>query len=317
MCHRLIRQCIFLAAMACSYLTYADPWFTGPLLAPAGHTVPAGHSVFEPYVFATQSRGAFNNNWNLVHTPLFQNETIDIIFTHGFTDKIDVQFILPYQYNQAKGSSYQHVGDTVFALGYQAIEQKDSLWIPNLRVAIQEVIPSGKFGSLSPINNGTDSTGLGSYQTGIALNFQHLLQLTEINYLRTRLSISYIYAASVNVAGNTIFGGNETTMGTVNPGDQVSADVAFELTLTQHWVGVLEGYFANRSRTTFVGVAGMDPFGNVPTVGQLEVDQITFAPALEYNFNEHVGVIGGYWLSLAGRDTSAFSTGVVAINVYW
>lgn len=308
---------IFFSAIACAYSTYADPWFTGPLLAPAGHTVPKGHSVLEPYVFSTTSKGAFDNNWNYVHTPLFKNETLDIIFTHGFTDNIDVQFTLPYQYNQALGASYQHIGDTVFTVGYQAIEQKDSLWIPNLRVTLQEVIPTGKFGSLSPLNNGTDASGLGSYQTGIALNFQHLLQLTDINYLRTRLSISYIYAASVDVDGNTIFGGNETTTGKINPGDQISADIAAELTLTQHWVGVIEGYFANRSRTTFQGTAGMDPFGNVPTVGQLEVDQITLAPALEYNFNEHVGIIGGYWWILAGRDTSAFRTGVVAINIYW
>ena len=310
---------LFVAAIATtlSFTTYAAPWFTGPLLAPAGHTVPAGHSVFEPYIFSTVSKGAFNNDWHLIHTPTFQSDTLNIIFTHGFTDKIDVQFILPYQYNRALGASYQHVGDTVFTVGYQAIEQKNSRWIPNLRITVQEVIPSGKFSSLSPINNGTDASGFGAYQTGVALNFQHLLQLTEINYLRTRLSIAYLYAGSVNVNGNTVFGGNESTSGKVNPGDQISADIAAEITLSQHWVGVLEGYFANRSRTTFVGTPGIDFFGNVPTVGQLETDQITLAPAIEYNFNEHVGVIGGYWWSLAGRDTSAFSTGVVAINIYW
>jgi hypothetical protein len=313
----VILACIGATLFLHSIPAQADPWFTGPLLAPAGRTVPAGHSNFEPYVFSTTSPGFYDRNWHYIKAPARYSETTNIIFTHGFTDKVDVQFILPYQYNSFQHTSYHHVGDTVFTLGYQALEQKDSRWKPNLRITLQEVIPTGRFSSLSPVNNGTDASGLGSFQTGVAFNFQHLAQLTEIHYLRTRLSLAYFYAGSTNLHGLTAYGGNEATEGRIDPGNQISADLAAELTLTQHWVGVLEGYFANRQRTTFSGEPGLDEFENPSILGHSEVDQITFAPALEYNFNQHVGVIGGYWWSLAGRDTPNFKTVVVAINVFW
>lgn len=41
---------------ACAFLLLsstanAGPWWTGPLLAPAGHTIPKGHSNLELYGF--------------------------------------------------------------------------------------------------------------------------------------------------------------------------------------------------------------------------------------------------------------------------
>lgn len=295
----------------------AGPWFTGPLLAPAGHTIPRGHTNLEMYGFYTVNEGVFNRHWKLIHTPGSESIVGDPIFSHGLTDRIDIQYAVPYAYNRNQGKSSQRISDVSAVLGYQLIEQKDSKWIPDLRVTLQEVIPTGKHDRLNSLNNGADGTGLGSYQTGLALNFQHLLQLGETHYLRSRLSLSYLYASPVDLNGLSVYGGTPLTRGTIRPGNLSSVDVAAELTLTQNWVAVMESYVANRGSTRFSGSIGNDALGRPGTIGHGSVDEITLAPAVEYNFSPNIGLIAGPWFTLAGRETSDFISYVVALNAYW
>lgn len=297
--------------------SYAEPWYTGPLLAPAGHTIPAGHTNFEMYGFYTRNNGTFDRHWRLIHTPANESTILNPIFSHGLTDKIDIQYGVPYSFNRNQGASSNGISDASVTLGYQLLEQKDSKWMPDLRISLQEVIPSGEYELLSPTNNGTDANGLGSYQTGLALNFQHLLQLTEVNYLRTRLSLGFMYANDVRLHGINVYGGSIDTNGTLDPGNLVSADLAAELNLTQNWVVVMETYVANREGTKFRGNPGLTNAGLPAPIGHDVVNQVTIAPAIEYNFNANVGLIGGVWLSGTGQDTSDFASYVLALNAYW
>ncbi|STX29330.1 Fe-S protein [Legionella beliardensis] len=298
-------------------LAAADgPWYTGPLLAPAGHTIPKGHTNFEPYAFITDNDGIFNRYWRLTHVPHSNSVVGNPIFTHGLTDSMDIQYSLPYSYNRQKSREYEHISDVSAILGYQLIEQGKSKWRPDLRVTLQEIFPTGKYKGLNPLNNGIDATGLGSYQTGVNLNFQHRLQFSEINYLRTRLSIAYLVPLDVNLRGITSFGGNPDTFGRIDPGNMFSIDLAGEFNLTQNWVAVMEGYYATRQGTKFRGYPGFNSKGNAETIGHGLVEEITLAPAIEYNFNENVGIIGGYWFSLTGRDTVDFKSIVIALNIF-
>ncbi|MCE3044937.1 MULTISPECIES: hypothetical protein [Legionella] len=307
---------------ACAFLLLsstanAGPWWTGPLLAPAGHTIPKGHSNLELYGFFTENDGTFDQHWKFVHTPANRSTVFNPVFSHGLTDSLDIQFSVPYAYNRNQGQAYRRVSDTGVTLGYQLLEQKDSKWIPDLRVTIGEIIPTGNFEDLDPVNNGTDATGSGSYQTAMSLNFQHLLQVFENHWLRTRLSLSYVYSGDVQVRGINSYGGTPNTFGEVDPGNQISADLAAEFNVTQNWVAVMEGFIANRTPAVFKGFPGTDSKGQLVSVGHGTVDSVTLAPAIEYNFNANVGVIGGYWYTITGRDTSDFHSVVVALNAYW
>lgn len=300
-----------------SAAAFAEPWYTGPLLAPSGHTIPAGHSNLETYIFYTRNNGTFDRHWRLIHTPANESTILNPLFSHGLTDKIDIQYSVPYSYNINNGASRNSISDTSVALGYQLLEQKDSKWRPDLRIVVQETVPTGQYELLSPLNNGTDAMGLGSYQTGVALNFQHLMQLTEINYLRTRLSLAYIYANDVRLHGLNTYGGSIDTDGILDPGNLTSADLAAELNVTQHWVAVMEGYVAHRQATHFAGYTGRTASGLPAPIGHDVVNQVTIAPAIEYNFNANVGIIGGVWLSATGQDTSDFASYIIALNAYW
>ena len=317
-----MRQVLTLSLLLCTLFSFtetalADPWFTGPILAPAGRTIPNGHTNFEMYGFYTRNNGFFDDNWRKEDAPSSYNTVLNPIFSHGIADKVDIQLGLPYVMSLFHGINRDKMGDISVALGYQVLEQKESKWLPNLRVAVQEILPTGAFKNLVPSINGTDATGLGSYQTAIALNFQHLAQVTKKNYLRTRLSLNYIYARPAFLTGLSSYGGTETTIGHIKPGNMISADLAAELTLTQNWVAVMETFVTRRQATNFRGFIGNDPDGNPGSIGHDVVGLITLAPAIEYNISPNVGLIGGPWISVAGRNTSNFISYVLALNAYW
>lgn len=312
-----VRALSLMGLILASTTLQADPWWTGPLLAPGGHTIPAGHTNFEMYGFYNDNDGIYNRHWKFTHSAESTSLIGNPVFTHGLADRLDIQYGVPYSYNRKLGKSYHHISDTGVTLGYQLLEQNNARWRPDVRFTLGEIIPTGKFEGLMPVNNGTDSTGLGSYQTVGTLIFQLQTQFNDINYLRTRLSFNYAYAANTGITGVSSYGGLDSTRGTIDPGDLFSVDLAGEFSLNQNWVLVMEGYFATRQAVKFSGYAGMDAFGNIPTIGSDSSLDITMAPAIEYNFSPNLGIIAGSWFTVTGKEAAEFRSIVIAVNAYW
>lgn len=297
---------------------HAGPWFTGPLLAPAGHTIPKGHTNVELYGLEVLTHGAYNNLGQAINAPLFKSGIINPIITHGYTDWLDVQLTLPYVFHSTQGINYNRLADTAVALGFQLIEQNNSPTKMDVRILLQETFPTGRYQLLNPLQGGTDSTGLGSYQTQIGLNLQYLAQVFDTHYLRTRLIVTRLYASKVSVQGLNSYGGSTNTSGKIRPGTENGIDLAFEYTLTAHWVAVMEGTLSNGQATRFNGILNIGGFGEPDDhIGNGQYNQKALAPALEYNFNGNVGLIGGVWFPIAGKNTSQYMTYVMALNMYW
>ena len=68
--------------------------------------------------------------------------------------------------------------------------------------------------------------------------------------------------------------------------------------------------YQHSNKNRFSGKKG----GSAPIAPSSE--QISMAPALEYNFNANVGIIGGAWFSVAGRNSTQFISWVLALNIY-
>src|SRR5258708_21053968 len=96
-----------------AHAALADPWFTGPLLAPAGKPIPANHFNFEPYGFYTQ----YPSN--------FQNLELTPILTAGINSFMDIQTSIPIDYSWVEGAHGEGLGDYSIALGFQALKQKE------------------------------------------------------------------------------------------------------------------------------------------------------------------------------------------------
>ena len=250
---------------------------------------------------------------------------------------------MTYVQNQKDHNTYGHIGDTFIMLGYQAFTQEGKR--PDLRITIQQIIPTGLYNNLSESRNGTNITGMGSNQTSFGLNFQYLSKLPHTHYLNSTLNITYTHAMEVAIQGISAYGGTSSTHGHIDPGDSFVIDLATELSLTQQWVAVLEGMFIYQQASFFKGVVGTptadDPqplglirnrfrnrlrhrlipsrnnIGGTDGIGNGNLDEITLAPAIEYNFSDQYGIIAGVWFTVAGKNTPAFASPMVAFNAYW
>ncbi len=290
---------------------HAKPWFTDPLFAVPGQTVPRGHLLME--LISTHSFGntLYNRDWQSITTQNYKSTQVSPELTYGLTDNIDFQYTQLYLMNQSEATSWEHLGDTSLLLGFQVLSQDVKSSLPNLRITLEEVIPTGVYDNLSPANNGADITGLGSYQTTLGFNFDYISHVNEQHDIKYHLNLAYTHAASLSINGLSAFGGTSQTHGRMNPGDALSLDVAGELTLTQHWVGVMEANYIYQKASSFHGVLGApneddpSPLGRIQAlprrhklfpsrhdiggmdIGNGNLDQITFAPALEYNLSEN------------------------------
>ncbi len=284
---------------------FASPWMTGPLLAPSGKTIPAGHVNLEPYGFYTMYPGNFRNV-----------ELLPIL-TVGLTSFLDVQTSLPIDRSWNRGQQGGNIGDYSLGIGLQVLKEQEHSWVPNLRMTIQEVFPTGKFDHLNPNKLGTDQTGIGAYQTAVGFHFQKLKDFGNDHYLRSRLSLLGSWASDVHIEGASVFGGNDITEGDIKPGNSFSADIAFEYSLTQHWVPVFELLFVDSNSSDFNGNPGLTPGGVIDSIGGGGGTQLSLAPALEYNFNPQLGVIGGVWFAVTGPSGGGFTSLALAVNYYF
>lgn len=284
----------------------AGPWWTGPLLAPAGKTIPSGHFNFEPYAFYT----TYPNN--------FKNIEITPILTAGVTDFLDLQMALPYDYSWISQSRHStDIADYSLGVGIQVLKQKEGGWLPDLRVVVQEVFPTGRFENLDPRKLGTDQTGVGAYITALSFNFQKLWQFRNGHYLRSRLSVVGAFPGSSSVHGLNAFGGSEVTEGSVHLGNSYAVDMACEYQLTQNWVPVFEVLYAHSDGTGFTGNPGFTPGGAILSIGGPGSNSASLAPALEFNFNSNLGIIGGVWFSVTGPHAAKFVTSTIAVNYFF
>lgn len=298
-------------------LCQASPWFTGPLLAPGGKTIANGHANFEFYSFDTKRNRYFDKNGRTHQIPRFESLQFNPVLTYGLSDWLDAQWSIPYSVNHSQRHQAQHIGDTSILLGIQTYKQKTNAWLPSLRVTIQEIFPTGRYDGFNPIDKGTGVSGSGTYQTIFSLDFQHLKNLYDLHYLRTRLSISYLYSSSYSINDRTKIPRATDPKGHVKPGNLQSADLAAEYTLTQNWVAVMEGYIFYHEGSSLQGQAGINENGSVINVSSESLYELTLAPAIEYNFTENIGIIGGYWWAVKGKNVAQFQSIVVALNIYW
>jgi len=308
----------FLFMLGGSATVFAGPWFTGPIFAPAGHTIPKGHTNFEMYGLDIYTRGRYTDTGQIVRFPVIMTTVANPILTHGFTDWFDVQLGIPYLFNATRDIAFNRLGDVSVAAGFQLAEQKQNRGLPDIRLMFAETVPTGRFEDLIPELAGMDSTGYGTYQNQITLNFQHVKTLFQTHYLRTRLALSAYHFSPVHIHGFNSYGGDATTDGVIEAGAEWDADLAFEYTVTQNWVAVMEGYISKGQSTRFHNNnAVKTETGDQVVIGNGSYREIVLAPAIEYNFSGNIGVIGGVWFPVNGKNTSKYLGYCLALNAYW
>ena len=291
-------------------------WYTGSLLSNPGQTMPEGHWNFEPYLYTYDIYGIYDKNWKYQKIPFTRIYSVNPIISYGIIEGLDFQGSFFFNRIDSLGQHSEGFSDPNIALGYQAIKKHP--YLPNLRLTLVEIFPIGKYDNLDPIKLGTDANGGGVYQTTIGLNFQDKYYIGNSEHaFRYRFNISYTLAMWGKLNGHSIYGGNQNTHGQIHPGNLFQMIYALEYQITKQLVGVFEIYGTHRTKTSFKGTRGLDPILGLPaSIGTGEQVNISIAPAFEYNFTEDLGLVTGVWFSVLGKNSSAFSSIMLAVNYY-
>lgn len=287
------------------------PVLVGPLLSPSGQTLPSGHIDFEPYLFVNSFIGYYDNNWHFVRSPeVFESINFFLFTQYGLNNFLDFAFMPQLFYNSYCNIDSAQFGDLFYEFGLQLVQEDNQRGIPSIKLLFGQSVPTGRFDELDPEKFSTQISGIGYFNTLFALVASYVWALKPPHYFDGRICFAYWYASKTKVRGLSAFGGDPTTRGMIAPGDLFEVLIGLEYTLTRYWALALDIESDLFFPTKFKGCT-IDPVG----INAISY-QLSFAPAIEYNYSHNLGVILGVWFTAIGRNSTAFINGVLAMNFY-
>jgi hypothetical protein len=290
------------------------PWFTGPLLAPSGNVVPIGSINVEPYLYIIAFPGEYGLDWKPQSFPTFWSTQLQVPIQFGIMPRVDFTVTPIAICNQTLGQRSWGVGDLEVAMSVQILEE--SPYFTSIRLGFQETFPTGRYNHLNPTKLLTDGVGGGSYQSSVGVIFAKLVRIRDDHFLNMRFTGAASFYSGVHLKGLSSYGGSPDTKGTYYPAKLMALDIGLEYSFTKSWVGAIDLFYNYATRSKFVGKNGDALFSNVGGMLSEVSSQISLAPALEYNFSRSIGLIAGCWLTIAGRNSNVFRSGVIAFNYY-
>ncbi len=231
---------LFLIIPASAWSDNNAPWFSGPLHENHPVTMPVGKGFVDFSSSSIRNRAFFDSDGNLVSTPIFSNNYYTIGTAYGLSDNTDFRVKILYTRNLVSGKSYSQLGDTIMNWGYQVFRQKNSRWLPDLRITIEETFPTGRWDHLNPNYHGSDATGAGSLQTALGIRVRKMISLPAEHFLVLHGRFVLSHPSSVSVNGLSIYGGSTTTQGKLTLGNSALVDLAAEYNFTKNWGGIFE-----------------------------------------------------------------------------
>jgi hypothetical protein len=293
-----------------------NPYYAGPLLAPSPHNVGPHHVNFQPYLYFFDRYGSYTNSGRMqsASSNTYQLSPAAVVQV-GLTNWMDLTFVpqLLFSWNDA---FFGHPQDLPIQLGFQICKEQPH-YVPAIRLVFTETLPCGHYDHLSPSKNGTDITGAGAYQSAINFIIGKEFWWDMKHPLNFRLSVNYGFSTMVKVESFNAYGGTYGTKGKVRPGNALSVDMGLELSLTQKWVIASDFVYTYQASSKFQGKPGYTLDGSTPSNGTPLNESLSFAPAVEYNPSDTVGLLWGVWFTAWGRNSSAFASFIFTYYQYW
>jgi hypothetical protein len=294
-----------------------NPWYAGPLVTPSASMMPPGQANIQPYLFIRGSYAAFNKERKSISLPhnSYQLEAIAPM-QMGVTDTTDFVFNPSGQMNWSNGKQGGGFGDLAVTYGFCIL--RETLYIPKFKFTISQVFPTGKYKNLSLNGLGLNATGGGSYQTAFGFATGKVIWWTYPHPINVRLFMGYNMGTVVNVRNFNSYGGGYDTKGRVRIGNTLTADLGMEVTLTQRWVAAMDVVYTASNSTKFHGNPGRNKDGTPASVGNPYNDNLSLAPALEYNFDQgNMSILWGVQFSVYGRSSANFVNGQFSFEYAW
>lgn len=278
--------------------------------------MPKGHFNIEPYFNFFAFNGVYTKTWSHDSIPHFYSANLYIPASFGITPFFDAGVTLQAFYQFTQGQNSTEFGDIPFGIGFQLLTESKSNWYPSIKLCFQATAPTGNYNNLNPNKLGTDSVGYGTWFPKTSLVLGRLLKLSTNHFLSYRIAINYTVPTPVSVKNFNAYGGGFGTKGTVYPGNIFWTDLALEYNISQNWAFALDIFYQHFNKNRFSGNKGTLAPGIPAIITRPAAELFSLAPALEYNFNVNIGLIGGVWFTVAGRNSAQFLAGSLALNIY-
>jgi hypothetical protein len=279
----------------------AEAWWTGPIVASSGGTLPQGHVLFEPYLFDARSAGS-----DYVGSLTY--------LLYGATNRLTVGLIPTAGSARSVGSGHGRrvaISDLTLNAQYRIHQAAPGDLIPTWSLVVKEVLPLGRFDRLH--DDPDKGIGSGAYATIVGIYAQRSDILASGRTLRTRLNLTYSLSARTDVRDASIFGTPDGFDGKARPGRSAFADVSVEYSLSRNWVLACDGFYRHTASTS---VSGVLPSGETFTTRSRAQHSFAAAPAIEYSWSAARGVLLGIRRVFPGQQTHASWTPVFAFNAY-
>lgn len=289
-----------------------NPWYTGPLITPSASMIPPGYVMTQPYVYVADNYAMFDKQRKSISLPsnLVSVKLLPFFYQIGVTKTVDVSIFGSGVMNWQSGQFGGGFNDVTAILGF--LVQPESLYVPQVKFTISETFPTGKYQNLSTNGLNLNASGAGAFATQFGFVFSKVLFWARLHPLNARAFIGYTLSTPVHVKNFNAYGGGFGTRGTVHPGNSLAADLGLELSMNQRWALALDLVYTANNRTTFHGNPGRLASGKSASVGTGYSDNFSLCPAIEYNWADWGGFIGGAWFSVYGRNSLNFAQAVLS-----
>jgi hypothetical protein len=293
--------------------TVRAQWFTGSLESPSPALPKAGLVAVEPYVIYQRNTGQYDNKGG--HQPI-SDDTRQVnsitLFKYGVTNRLSFQALTVLAHVWNAENDVSGVSDLPIELEYRFNNENNETGMPSMTASIGISLPIGNYQHLGvPL----DGLGTGTYGFKQGLLLQSLFDTPHHHPVRLRLyGVALEPLADVTLHDMTVYGTTQGFAGHAAPGFAGNLGFGGGYSLTQRWVLAFDliQKFAHGSR-----LVGVDATGTSVNTQQSGSARTGIAPAAEYNFSSHVGMIAGVAMSVAGRSTSSYVAPQIALSASW
>jgi hypothetical protein len=292
-------------------------WLTGPLLCPSYSVVSKGGYNVEPYFFAITSYAEYDKNWSKKKIDKIKQAYNYTLIQLGLTDRFNVSFSPQFYYQSHRNHTAANIGDLILESYFLALEEDTQGALPGITLGFKANVPLGRYRNLSPDGFVSEAIGGGSWRPTVAFTIGKQIHLSDIHFLVARAFFGWQLKNSFPASGFHAYGGGYGTIGTLTMGTQYTTIVSFEYSFSRHGAFACDLQWQHSNKITFKGEDGYINFDRTikASNGVPSSEQLSLAPALEYNFNQSVGLIAGCWFTLAGRNALAFFCPTIALNI--
>lgn len=290
-----------------------SPWYTGPLITPGAGMMPVGTGNTQPYVFVVDNYAAYNKERKSVDLPshLVQLKATANIQT-GITNNFDLSLSFVGEGNWQFDHSGGGFGDMSVTGGF--LIYRESSYVPAAKLTITETFPTGNYKNLNTNGFNLSGVGAGAYSTQVGLGFSKVIFWATQHPINLRCFFGYQLSTVVHVSGFNSYGGGSGCSGRVRPGNVLSTDFGAEYSFNERWVAAIDVVYTATDSNKFHGNPGTLANGSTAAVGSPYQDNLSLAPALEYNWNPNVAMIAGVQFSVYGRSSSNFVSGIISLT---